>query len=532
MAKDEILIVGAGPIGLTMACELTRHGAKVRIIDKNPVYAHDSRAVGIHARTLEVFEEMGVLPEFLKTGVKVTGMNLYSGNHRLVHAQYQGLDTPYCFIIDLPQTDTELLLIHHLEHLGVKVERNTELNNLEQKEDGVEVMIKSGERSLVPDEFAYVVGCDGARSTCRHLTNIAFPGSEYPSNWIVFDAKIDWSYDSQELQLFLHEDGVVGFFPLPKERMRVTCELKPHNKGEEPPPVTYDLALSLLQKRVEPSFKFSQPQDLSPFIIHHRQVTDYRKGRVFLAGDAAHLHSPAGGQGMNTGIQDAFNLAWKLALVMNGKGKSALLDTYHQERHPIAKDVLRMTDKMTKIATTKIAAFSFMRDAVMSFAGSFEKITHQLPKRLSQLYYVYEPNDFLINEAKDHPPEHIEVGGRAPDHLLMQEDKEIRLFDLFKGPHYTLLLFAGKKPTEKELESLINFRHPNLKTYYLYRNESDLKCCPEKGVCLLDREPSCHTHYGILKTTLVLVRPDNVIGLIQQPPNLKHFKNYLNKVFV
>lgn len=132
MAKDEILIVGAGPVGLTMACELVRHGAKVRIIDKNPIYAKDSRAVEIHGRTLEVFEEMGVLPEFLKQGVKVSGINLYSGKQRLVHAKYQGFDTPYCFVLDLPQTDTELILIHHLEKQGVKLERNTELNNLEQ----------------------------------------------------------------------------------------------------------------------------------------------------------------------------------------------------------------------------------------------------------------------------------------------------------------------------------------------------------------------------------------------------------------
>lgn len=532
MAKDEILIVGAGPVGLTMACELVRHGAKVRIIDKNPIYAKDSRAVGIHARTLEVFEAMDVLPEFLKQGIKVTGINLYSGTHRLFHAKYEGFDTPYCFILDLPQTDTELILIHHLEKLGVKINRNTELSSLEQKDNSVEVMIKSGERSLVPDEFAYVVGCDGARSTCRHLTNVSFPGTEYPSHWIVFDAKIDWSFDSQEMHLFLHEDGVSAFFPLPKERMRVTCELKPEKEGGDPPPATYELALSVLQKRIEPTIKIDEPQDISPFMIHHRQVTHYRKGRVFLAGDAAHLHSPAGGQGMNTGIQDAFNLAWKLALVAQGKAHDVLLDTYHKERHPIAKDVLSLTDKLTKIATTKVAAFSFMRDAMMSFLGSFDKLTHQLPKRLSQLYYNYEANDFLINEAKDHPPEYIEVGGRAPDHTLTHDGKEIRLFDLFKGPHYTLLLFAGKKPTEKDLESIISFSHPQIKTFYIYRNESDLRCCPQHGKCLLDMEPSCHTHYGISKTTAVLVRPDNVIGLIQEPPDLKNFKNYLNKVFI
>lgn len=535
MAKDEVLVVGAGPVGLTAAAELARHGVKCRIIDKSPYHAGDSRAAALHARTLEVFEDMGMLAPILEKGVKVTGINIYSQGNRLVHAEYKGMDTPYCFILDLPQSQTELILIHHLEALGVQVQRDAELNNLEQTEDGVEVMLKQGERSIVPDTYAYVIGCDGSRSTCRHLLEIPFPGSEYPSHWMVFDAKIDSPHDPQEMHLILHEEGLVGLFPLPANRMRIICELKP--KETDPPPISFDLAKEILKKRISKETTIQEPCDLSPFIIHHRQVTHYRKGRVFLAGDAAHIHSPAGGQGMNTGIQDAYNLAWKLALVHQGKAPDTLLDTYHLERHPIAKSVLSVTDKLTKMMTTKNTLFTLFRDAAISVVGSFDTLKDQLPKRFSQLYFRYEPNPILVNGTHNHPPEKIAIGSRAPDHTVKRGKEEVRLFNLFKGIHHTLLLFSGKKATKQELENLKKLYqalkdYPLIHPYVLYRNDENLTFCPDPLHCLLDREPSAHSHYGISKSTAVLVRPDGYISYIHEPLNLKIFQNYLSQIFI
>lgn len=537
MAKGEVLVVGAGPVGLTAAAELTRHGVKCRIIDKSPYHAGDSRAAGIHARTLEVFEDMGMLGPVLEKGVKVTGINLYSQGNRLIHVDYQGLDTPYSFIIDLPQSQTELVLIHHLESLGVQVQRNVELNNIEQKDSHVEVMLKQHESSLVPDEYDYVIGCDGARSTCRHLAEIPFPGSEYPSHWAVFDAKVDIPYDTQEMQLILHEKGIIAFFPLPQGRMRVTCELQLKEGTDSPPPVTFELIRDILKERVSKDAKIQEPCDLSPFVIHHRQVTQYRKERVFLAGDAAHLHSPAGGQGMNTGIQDAYNLAWKLALVMKQKAEPSILDTYHQERHPIAKSVLSMTDKMTKMATTKNSVLTFIRDAAMTIAGTIDKLKEQLPRRLSQLYFHYELNQIIMNGTHNHPPEKIRAGVRAPDHTLKRGSDVVRLFELFKGPHHTLLLFSGKKASKNDLKKLEDFynafrSHYEIHPYFLYRNDENLTFCPDAMHCLLDREPSTHSHYGITKPTAVLIRPDGYIGYIQEPLDVEIFNKYLSHVFI
>jgi 2-polyprenyl-6-methoxyphenol hydroxylase-like FAD-dependent oxidoreductase len=530
MAKDEVLVVGAGPVGLAAAAELTRHGVKCRIIDETPSQIGGTRAAVIHARTLEVFEDMGILSPILEKGVKVIGINLYSQSSRLIHTEYKEMDSPYCFMIDLPQSQTERILIHHLENLGVKVQRNTKLNNIEHTENGVDVMLKQGESNLVPDAYAYVIGCDGADSTCRDLLEIPFPGSEYPDHWAVFDAKLDIPYDTQEIHIFLHEKGLLACFPLPEGRMRIICELQ---QEKEP---TFELMREILKQRLSKDMKILQPSDLNLFTIHHRQATMQRKGRVFLAGNAAHLHSPVGGQGMNIGIQDVYNLAWKLALVHQGKAPPSLLDTYHQERYPIAQSVLSITDKLTKMITTKSPFLTLLRDATMSIAGTFDKLKEQLPKRFSQLYLRYDPSHIIVNNSHNHPPEKIHIGTRIPDHTVKREKEDVRLFELFKGTHHTLLLFGGKKASKqalKKLETLYNTlkNHPLIHTYILYRNEENLTFCPNPKHCLFDHEPSAHSHFGIIKSTAILIRPDGYIGYIQEPLDKETFNNYLGQIF-
>ncbi|MCB1074539.1 MAG: FAD-dependent monooxygenase [Simkania sp.] len=534
MAIDEILVVGAGPVGLMMAAELARHGAKCRIIDKNKHHSADSRAVGVHARTLELYENVGLIEEALEKGVKVTGINLYSHGKRLVQTAFKNLDSRYSFVLDMPQSLTEPMLIEHLRKFGVVVERSVELNNLEQHDDHVEVILKHGERSLVPEKFAYVVGCDGARSTCRHLCEISFPGEEYPSHWAVLDAGLEWPFDSQELQLFLHEQGIAAFFPLPGSRMRITYEIYLKNPKDETPVVTYDTVLEVLQLRVAKDIKLIEPRDLSTFIIHHRQAINYQNGRVFIAGDAAHLHSPAGGQGMNTGMQDAYNLAWKLALVHKGVCSEKLLKTYHLERHPIGKWVLNVTDRLTKMMTVKNSTLAFLRDAFLSAMGHFDAIKTQMPKQFSQLYLHYEHNKIIYEDCEHHPM-HARAGHRAPDHTLTNGK---RLFELFHGTHHTLLLFSGKKPHHGDLEALKEMEEmaqkyaPHVQTYFLIRDEEVVKDCPaSKDRCLLDREPSAHTHYGIEKPTALVIRPDQVVGYATQPPNAHLAEKYLQTLF-
>lgn len=533
MAKDEVLIVGAGPVGLTLAIQLARYGVKFRIIDKSAMQTEDSRAAGIHPRTLEVFEDLGVIDTFLEQGVSVAGINLYSHKKRLIHAVYGGLDSRYPHILDLPQSQTEQILLKRFEALGGKIHRQCTLASLENHDERVDVQLQAEGRTATPDTFAYVIGCDGARSACRKFTETPFPGSEYPTSWIVFDAKMDWPYDPQELHLFLHEEGVIASFPLPHGRMRITIEKGPVVEGEKLPTPTYDEALALLKRRISEEVQFSEPADIGPFIIHHRQVTRYKTGRVFLARDAAHLHSSAGGQGMNTGIQDAYNLGWKLSYVLQGLSDPKILDTYHEERHPIAKDVLSITDMMTKMVTLKNPALSFMRNTMMSLVGNFSSLTKKFPRMLSQLDLKYHPN-FILQASGENLPEDLKVGMRIPDHTLKQGGKPFCLFEALHGTHHTLLLFSGKMPQETDLKilsQLYQMGSDTLQPYLIYRNESDLTHCPQKDHCLYDHEPSAHTHYGIEKAAVVIVRPDGIVGMIQSPPDPKGVETYLKKVF-
>jgi len=528
MAKDEVLIVGAGPVGLTMGILLAELKQKFKIIDKSKVPAMDSRAAGIQPRTLEVFELMGVLSKFLQDGVKVVGFNIFSKKRELLHASYKGFDTPYSFVLDLPQSQTEHILLKKLESLGHSVHRGVELSNLEIKKESVHVTLKEGEERTTPDEYLYVIGCDGARSACRKLTNTSFPGSEYPTKWIVLDAKLDWNYDFQEMNLFPHEDGLIAVFPLPHERSRIVIEY-PSDLSSSP---SFEMAQKALQNRISSDITFREPTDINPFIMHHRQVTSYKTERVFLAGDAAHLHSPAGGQGMNTGIQDAFNLAWKLAFVIQNKAPPTLLDSYHEERHPVAKEVLSITDRITKMMTVKNPALSFMRDSFMSTVGSFDTLKKQLPLKFSQTTICYKSSN-IIKESAKHPPKELKLGARAPDHMLKKAGDEIRLFSLLSLSNFTLLLFSGKHPSEetfKCLNEIASDIHPLVSPFIIYRNQSDYDQSAMKETSFLDLEPSMHTHYGITNPTAVLIRPDGYIGMIQEPPSKEFIQNTLKKV--
>jgi len=349
--KTNVLIVGAGPTGLTMACELLRRGIRCRLIDKEDAPSQTSKALAVHSRTLEVFEDMGIIEQLLARGLRATDVNVYDGSERLLHLSLQHLKVPYPYVLSVPQSETERQLTTLLHSLGGEVERSQELTDVQQEGDRVIAVANHiSQDTEIAEEITadWLIGCDGARSQVRKALGIEFEGSTYEEDFLLADVDLDWNRTQDKLHIWLHQDGPFAAIPLPKsQHWRLIAGIAAEEDEVE---TAVDLFQQLMIERTgDTTTTISNPIWLSNFKIHRRIVNQYREGRVFLAGDAAHIHSPVGGQGMNVGIQDAYNLAWKLTLVVKNQAPTALLNTYEAERRPIAKSVLAATHALTKL---------------------------------------------------------------------------------------------------------------------------------------------------------------------------------------
>ncbi len=338
----DVLVVGAGPVGLVAAAELARHGLSVLIIDKLPQPTDESRAIAVHARSLDMLARMGVVDQLMATGVKARGMELHSGRKELIRVPLDSVDAAYPFSLNTPQTETERVLGEHLTALGVSVERQVELTKLEQTEDAARVTLSHPDGRNEELSAPWVIGADGAHSTVRHLVGGKLEGTFVGERFLLGDVDAEHDLDSESMYTFFAPEGPVLAMPMRNGRMRVMAQV--HDAPDTPLNLhpTLEQLQTVVDERVG-GIRLIRGHWLTSFELHHAQSSQYRWGRVFLVGDSAHIHSPAGGQGMNTGMQDAFNLAWKLAAVVDGQSSATLLDTYHDERYPVAKSMIDFT---------------------------------------------------------------------------------------------------------------------------------------------------------------------------------------------
>ncbi|MEO8440206.1 MAG: FAD-dependent monooxygenase, partial [Spartobacteria bacterium] len=342
------LVIGAGPVGLTMATELARHGARCRIIDSAPEPSQTSKALAIFPRTLETFATMGIAERFLAAGHRLHGLSLHHRREQIGQVDFTSVMSTFPFALGLPQAETERLLTEHLTSHGVSVERGVALQSFTQTSDFVRAILRHPDGREETVEASWLIGCDGAHSTTRHLLGMDFEGTQYDESFILADVRLETVLARDRVHLFLGDDGVLGVIPFSENFWRIVANIPPDSRDQSLPEVTLEEVQAMLERRGPPELQAHDPIWLSRFHISHRKVRQFRQLRVFLAGDAAHIHSPAGGQGMNTGIQDAFNLAWKLALVVRGCAPAQLLGSYHNEREPVAREVLNLTDRITR----------------------------------------------------------------------------------------------------------------------------------------------------------------------------------------
>jgi 2-polyprenyl-6-methoxyphenol hydroxylase-like FAD-dependent oxidoreductase len=351
--KPQVLVIGAGPVGLTMAAELARYGVPVRIVDKAAQRTDKSKALVLWSRTLELLDRAGCSGTFVAAGQKVVGANFIAGSKLIGHISIATVESPYPYALMLPQSDTERLLEDHLSRQGVTVERQVEATTFTTNESGVTTILRheDGQEETLSTEW--LIGCDGAHSMVRHSLGLSFEGDTLPSDWALADIHLrGYPFPEIELAAYWHEEGVLVFFPIAPGRFRVIADVG-LSAALHPVNPTLDQVQTLIDRRGPGGLVASDPIWLSAFRINERKVGNYRSGRVFVAGDAAHVHSPAGGQGMNTGMQDAFNLAWKLALVCRKSCSDALLDSYSVERSAVGDEVLKAAGRLTAVAVMK-----------------------------------------------------------------------------------------------------------------------------------------------------------------------------------
>lgn len=526
----DILIVGAGPTGLLLACELARQGVSFRIIDRASKPSTLSRGTGIHSRSLEILEDHGMLEKAVEQGFWLEGTHVYRNKEHLKSIPLGHHPTkaePYPSNLILEQSKTEEILTQALGERGITIERRCELKNFAQDKDGVRVTL-SRDKVLERWTCRYIVGCDGPKSRVRDLLGIEFPGFTYPRPYLLAEVELEWDL-AQEMYRFLDDAVDLLAIPLGGQTYRLTAWESPSKSAKstadgQPLHRTLEATPSLEQVQeminlaVPGSPRVTQAHTLLRYRIESRLATSYGQGRAFIAGDACHVHPPTGSQGLNTGIQDAYNLGWKLASVVRGESPPALLSSYEMERRPVGQWVLNNTNH---------AAANRFELAGRRFFLSGKKF---LMAGWNHLSVNYRDSSIVAQMQRVQANRSLQAGDRAPDGLLEREGTSQRLFHIFRGSQHKLLVFTGEGGEALlQAASEIQERFGRFIDLHLIGNiPPDTSNIPVWN----DPQGRVSRDYSVHLPTAVLIRPDGYVGARVGKHMVGQFLLYLEACFL
>ncbi len=499
--KVPVLIIGAGPTGLSMAAYLSRFGIAYRIIDKKAGPSIHSKALGVQARTLEIFDWLGIAEEATRQGYPVQNLAPHFAGRRIFTLRMDNLgqgESPFPYVLILEQNKTENLLIDYLKTQQQQIEWDTALLSLQQDENGVKARIKTptGEEVIEAD---WLIGADGASSPVRHELGIPFEGGTYEHLFLLADAKLTGDFDNKSIHIHSKGNTFLGIFPMTGDHRTRVIGIVPEELQDKKD-LSFDDLRNYFENYFDLDIKLSDSRWFSVYKLHHRCVDEFRSGRCFLAGDSAHIHSPAGGQGMNTGIQDAWNLAWKLALVIQNQASEKLLDSYNEERLPNARFLLKSTDRLFESIVTSSRSGRLFRQYifphVMGFATKFRKLRLAIFRRFSQTGIHYRSSS-LNSSSGSFARKAPRPGDRTPLVYFQQPGKTqpTSVFKLMPQAGFHVLLFGTAQQADA-LQTQFDTDFPKLFHVHPIPKE---------------KNEAAFRQYGIKKEGLFLVRPDGHI---------------------
>ncbi len=506
--KTDVIIAGAGPTGLALACQLIRYGIDFVILDKKAATTPHSKAIGVQARTLEIYEQIGIAGKLISEGAIAERARLVESGGVRGEVELTNIGegmSPYPFLLLVEQGRHEKILYDFLKANGRDVLWKTELENFSQDAQGVRANVKNANGETSTIEAKFLVGCDGAKSIVRHTLGMTFEGSTFERLFYVADAEIEWEFPHDALYICLAENTITAFFPMTggENHFRIVGTF-PEDETRREGEILYEEIEQQIIEDTELELDIHDVNWFSVYKVHSRRVNKFSEGRCFLAGDSAHIHTPAGAQGMNTGIQDGYNLAWKLAYVLSGKADVNILETYNEERLENAKRLLQTTDRFFDFGASDEWFVAFFRTKIFpyiaNFALNFDAVKKFIFPLVSQIGINYRKSRLSVHNENFK----IRAGDRMPYFTI----DGTSIYEKLTSPQFHLLTFSDGQTETFSRDETLQDNFYDYRVYPLYPHIAEI--------------------FGSKNSFSVLLRPDNYIAMITDDNSLEKINEYLH----